>query len=180
MKKIKLILLLAPIFFCCKDEELNKFSSKEKAEILDTLKSRIKIDIDDYTLFKKQPTNILFINSGFLLDKKTVDIYKKQGWVKNRDEDLEDFVKVIVLKYNFKREDGKTLKIKDVNQIEVGNSPYFEENKKLYSNFNISIPLDNNYTRLNGYITLELKIDNQNKRELTLPIKINLIDFFEK
>jgi L-rhamnose mutarotase len=178
--KFALIILLFHLFISCKNEKTDKFSSTEKKEILDTIKSRIKINLDDYSIFKKEPTDILFINSAFLLNKKTVDIYEKQGWVRNSDEDLEDFIEVKVIKYNFKREDGKSLKIKDINQIEVGNSPYFEENKKMYSNFNISIPLDNPYTKLNGNIMLELKIDNQNKREFSIPVKINIGDFFNK
>lgn len=140
----------------------------------------MKIEVEDYVTVDKKPTNILFITSAFLLDKMSVEIYKKKGWVENNDENLEDFIEVEILKSNLKREDGKLLKIKSKDQIEVGNSPYFKENNTMYSNFNISVPLDNYYTQLNGNITVELKIDDENKREFTIPIKLNITDFFSK
>jgi hypothetical protein len=174
------IFILLSLIIGCKKEESDKFSSKEKTEILDTIQSRMKIGVEDYVIVDKKPTNILFITSAFLLDQISVEIYKKKGWVENNDTNLEDLIGVEILKYNLKREDGRLLKIDSKDKIEVGNSPYFEENKAMYSNFYISVPLDNHYTKLNGNITTELKIDDEHKRQFTIPIKLNITDFFDK
>jgi len=163
----------------CQEKANDRFSAAEKSAILDTIKSRMKVEVEDEVESDKMPTDVLFLSSAFLLDKATAEKNEKEGWVENKDGELEDLIQVEILDYSLKTEKNEAISL-DKKQLSIMKSPFFDEGNKTYSYFSISIPTDKKYAKLTGKIKILLKIDDANKREIDLPVNLNIEDFFNK
>lgn len=155
----------------------NKFSNEIKINTLNEVVINIHARIDDITLKQRQPTEKLLILTKILLDKDRTKEYNEKLSLKNKKDDIEDFITYKIGNYILKNEKDQVINIvENIPSNRLGETSLTRDGDKIYQDLYINIGLDNKYEKLFGKINIEFEIDKNIKKTVEIPIVITIND----
>ncbi|MGF6907263.1 hypothetical protein [Fusobacterium sp. PH5-44] len=155
----------------------NKFSNEVKINTLNEVVINIHARIDDITLKQRQPTEKLLILTKILLDKDRTKEYKEKLSLKNKKNDIEDFITYKIGNYTLKNEKDQVVNIvENIPSNRLGEVSLTRDGDKIYQDLYINIRLDNEYEKLFGKINIEFEIDKNIKKTVEIPVVVTIND----
>lgn len=179
---MKLSRFLFPIFILlitinCNGQSKKTYSSQEVNQFLDVIAKNVVVCIDDFTEIKKQPTSELLIYTRHPLSQELVAEYRKNGVLKNTNDDISDLTTCEIKNYQLTNEKNKKLEfVDDVTSNDFQETSLGEFDGKLNQRLIVRKVLNHDYSILKGFITVVFKVDNDKKREVKIPVQISIND----
>lgn len=177
MKNYLYLFAILPLMVSCQNSKYH-YSESESKEFLNDITKNAKASITDITGIKKLPTDEFGIVSRYPLSKKNLEEFNKNsGTIISKDDDISDFASYTFKDYELINEKNVKLKF-----VEEGKATYLKEyglwdhDKVLCQNVGIELQLNDKFTKLKGFIDIEFKMPDGEKRETKIPVDISVTD----
>jgi hypothetical protein len=181
MKNYLYLFAVLVLMMSCQNSKYH-YSESESKEFLNDITKNAKASITDITEVKKLPTDVFGIVSRYPLSKKNLEEFNKnRGTIISKDDDISDFVTYTFKSYELINEKNVKLGL-----VEDGKSTYLKEyglwdyDKVLCQNVGIELQVNDKFTKLKGFIDIEFKMPDGEKKETKIPVDISINDEISK
>lgn len=154
------------------------YSDSESKEFLNEITKHAKVSITDITEIKKRPTDLFGIITRYPLSKKNLDEFNQNnGTIVNKDDDISDFATYTFRKHELINEKNVKLELVDNGRaISLQKHGLWDYDKVLNQNLGIELKVNDQFTELKGYIDVEFKMPDGEKKEVRIPVNISVND----
>lgn len=177
-KKLLSIFMLIFLFhFNSFGKKLKDYSAESQKSLFNEIVSNIYIRIDDPTSISKKPTKKVLLLTKTILNGEQLKEYNERLSLKNKNDDLHDYVNYRIIEYTLKNQKGENIQIiENIPTQTLGETSLSKDNGKLYQDLYINLILDKEFIKLEGMIKIEFTLGKDNKTNIDIPVKISIYD----
>ena len=178
MKKLILLLVLA-ISLATQAHAAPRYpySAQESRALLAQLAVHVMVINSDLTLRKKQPAKEFDLLAYYPLSKDKVEEYKRTGQLREKKDDIANFVTYKITDYQLSNEKNESVKlVEDTDSGPMESFALWTYDDILSGQLGVYVKLDKAFERVKGHMTLVLELPGKVTREVRVPVELSVKD----